>query len=75
METARRKGPEELGGGQRLEHADLDALNAGVPAEELLTLAHAAECLNISLSTADRASCSARDRRYNAMSADNPQQC
>ena len=75
VESARRKGLEKLGGGQRREHADLEALNAGVPAEELLTLAHAAGCLNVSLSTTDCASRYARDRRYNAMSADNPQQC
>jgi hypothetical protein len=33
------------------------------------------DILNISLSTIDRASRYARDRRYNAMSANDPQQC
>jgi RNA polymerase sigma factor (TIGR02999 family) len=98
VESARRKGREKHGGGQRREHADLDALDAGAPAEELLslhealeqfaahdpmkaklvelrffgglTLAQAAECLNISLSTADRAWRYARAWLYNAMSAD-----
>jgi RNA polymerase sigma factor (TIGR02999 family) len=98
VETARRKGRVKHGGGQRREPADLDALDAGAPAEELLslhealeqfaahdplkarlvelrffgglTLAQAAECLNISLSTADRSWRYARAWLYNAMSAD-----
>jgi RNA polymerase sigma factor (TIGR02999 family) len=98
VESARRKGREKHGGGQRRQHADLDALDAGAPAEELLalhealeqfaahdplkaklvelrffgglTLAQAAECLSISLSTADRAWRYARAWLYNAMSAD-----
>jgi RNA polymerase sigma factor (TIGR02999 family) len=98
VETARRKGREKHGGGRRREHADLDALNANAPAEELLalhdaleqlsahdplkarlvelrffgglTLAQAAECLDISLSTADRAWRYARAWLYNAMSGD-----
>ncbi len=98
VESARRKGREKHGGGQRREHADLDALDTGAPAEELLslhealeqfaahdptkaklvelrffgglTLAQAAECLSISLSTADRAWRYARAWLYNAMSTD-----
>jgi RNA polymerase sigma factor (TIGR02999 family) len=98
VEAARRKGREKHGGGRRREHADLDALDAGAPAEEILTLhealerfaAHdplkarlvelrffggltleqAAECLNISLSTADRAWRYARAWLYTAMSGD-----
>jgi RNA polymerase sigma factor (TIGR02999 family) len=101
VETARRKGREKHGGGLRREHADLDTLNAGAPAEEILslhealeqfaahdpikarlvelrffgglTLAQAAECLNISPSTADRAWRYARAWLYNAMSADGPE--
>jgi RNA polymerase sigma factor (TIGR02999 family) len=101
VETARRKGREKHGGGRRREHADLDALDAGAPAEELLTLhealeqfaahdplkaklvelrffggltlAQAAECLNISLSTADRAWRYARAWLYSAMSGDDPE--
>jgi hypothetical protein len=38
-----------------------------------LTLAQAAECLNISLSTADRSWRYARAWLYNAMSADDPE--
>jgi RNA polymerase sigma factor (TIGR02999 family) len=98
VESARRKEREKHGGGRRREHADLDTLNAGGPAEEILTLhealeqfaahdplkaklvelrffggltlAQAAECLNISLSTADRSWRYARAWLYNAMSAD-----
>jgi RNA polymerase sigma factor (TIGR02999 family) len=98
VETARRKGRAKHGGGRRREHPDLDALDAGAPAEELLTLhealvrfaahdplkarlvelrffggltlAEAAECLNISPSTADRAWRYARAWLYNAMSGD-----
>jgi RNA polymerase sigma factor (TIGR02999 family) len=98
VEAARRKGREKHGGGRRREHADLDALDAGAPAEELLTLhdtleqlaahdplkarlvelrffggltlAQAAECLNISLSSADRAWRYARAWLYSAMSGD-----
>jgi RNA polymerase sigma factor (TIGR02999 family) len=101
VETARRKGREKHGGGQRREHADLDTLAAGAPAEEILslhdaleqfaahdplkarlvelrffgglTLAEAAECLNISPSTADRAWRYARAWLYNAMSAGDPE--
>ena len=101
VETARRKGREKHGGGRRREHPDLDALDAGAPAEELLTLhealeqfaahdplkarlvelrffggltlAQAAECLNISLSTAHRGWRYARAWLYNAMSGDDPE--
>ena len=102
VETARRKGRKRHGGGQRREHADLDTLDAGAPAEEILalhealeqfaahdplkarlvelrffgglTLAEAAECLNISPSTADRAWRYARAWLYNAMSGDESEQ-
>ena len=98
VETARRKRRQKHGGGQCRQYADLDTLDAGAPAEELLTLhealeqfaahdplkarlvelrffggltlAQAAECLNISLSTADRGWRYARAWLYNAMSAD-----
>ena len=101
VETARRKGREKHGGGLRRQQADLDALDAGAPAEELLTLhealeqfaahdplkaklvelrffggltlAQAAECLNISPATADRAWRYARAWLYNAMSGDDPE--
>jgi RNA polymerase sigma factor (TIGR02999 family) len=101
VEAARRKGREKHGGGRRREHADLDTLDAGAPAEELLslhealeqlaahdplkarlvelrffgglTLSQAAECLDISLSTADRGWRYARAWLYNAMSADGPE--
>src|SRR5262249_25593061 len=101
VEAARRKGRAKHGGGQWREHADLDALDAGAPAEELLalpnalaqfaahdplkarlvelrfsgglTLAEAAACLDISLSTADRAWRYARAWLYNAMSAGDPE--
>jgi RNA polymerase sigma factor (TIGR02999 family) len=101
VETARRKGREKHGGGRRREHADLDALNAGAPAEEILTLhdaleqltlhdpvkaklvelrffggltlAQAAECLDISLSTADRGWRYARAWLYNAMAGEEPE--
>jgi RNA polymerase sigma factor (TIGR02999 family) len=101
VETARRKGREKHGGGQRREQVDLDTLDAGAPAEELLalhealeqfaahdplkarlvelrffgglTLAQAAECLDISLSTADRAWRYARAWLYDAMSGDDPE--
>jgi RNA polymerase sigma factor (TIGR02999 family) len=43
VENARRKGREKHGGGRRREHADLDALQAGGPAEELLALHEALE--------------------------------
>jgi DNA-directed RNA polymerase specialized sigma24 family protein len=90
----------KYGGGQGREHADLDTLDAGAPADEILTLqealeqfaahdplkaklvelrffggltlAQAAECLNISLSTADRAWRYARAWLYDAISADDP---
>jgi RNA polymerase sigma factor (TIGR02999 family) len=98
VENARRKGREKHGGGRLREYADLDALQAGGPDEELLalhealeqfalhdplkarlvelrffaglTLAQAAECLNISGSTADRAWRYARAWLYSAMSGD-----
>jgi RNA polymerase sigma factor (TIGR02999 family) len=101
VETARRKGREKHGGGRERELADLDALDAGAPAEEVLTLhealeqfaahdplkarlvelrffggltlAQAAECLNISLSTADRAWRYARAWLYDAMAGDGPE--
>jgi RNA polymerase sigma factor (TIGR02999 family) len=101
VEAARRKGCQKHGGGLRRQQADLDTLDAGAPAEELLTLhealeqfathdplkarlvelrffggltlSQAAECLNISLSTADRAWRYARAWLYNAMSADDPE--
>jgi RNA polymerase sigma factor (TIGR02999 family) len=43
VENARRKGRVKHGGGLRREHADLDTLHAGAPAEELLTLHEALE--------------------------------
>ena len=83
VEHARGKARHKRGGGRRREYADLDALSAGGPAEDLLalhdalddfaahdpvkarlvelhffaglTLDEAAECLDISPSTADRA--------------------
>jgi RNA polymerase sigma factor (TIGR02999 family) len=101
VESARRKGREKHGGGRRREQADLDTLDAGAPAAEILTLhealeqfaahdpvkaklvelrffggltlAQAAECLNISPSTADRAWRYARAWLYNAMSGDDPE--
>jgi RNA polymerase sigma factor (TIGR02999 family) len=100
VDCARRKGRKKRGGGRRREHADLDALQAGGPAEELLavhealeqfaahdplrarlvalhffgglTLAEAAECLNISLSTAARGWRYARAWLYTAMVGDDP---
>ncbi len=102
VDAARRKGREKRGGGRRREHADLDALHADAPADELLalhealerfaghdavkaklvelrffgglTLAEAAECLNISASTADRAWRYARAWLYNAMSGEESEQ-
>jgi RNA polymerase sigma factor (TIGR02999 family) len=96
VENARRKGRIKHGGDQRREHADLDTLCAGAPADELLalhealeqfaahdpvkarlvelrffaglTLEQAAQCLNISLSTADRGWRYARAWLYDAMS-------
>jgi RNA polymerase sigma factor (TIGR02999 family) len=101
VEAARRKGREKHGGGRRREHADLNTLHAGSPADELLalhealerfaaldpvkaklvelrffaglTLEEAAGCLNISLSTADRAWRYARAWLYDAMSGDKPE--
>jgi RNA polymerase sigma factor (TIGR02999 family) len=101
VEAARKKGRQKHGGGRRREHADLDALDADAPAEEILnlhealeqfaghdplkarlvelrffgglTLAQAAECLNISLSTADRAWRYARAWLYSAMAGDGPE--
>ena len=98
VEHARAKGRAKRGGGRRLDHPDLDALQAGGPADDLLTLhdalelfaAHdatkarlvelrffagltleqAAACLDISLSTADRAWRYARAWLYTAMSGD-----
>src|SRR5262245_41699271 len=43
VENARRKGREKHGGGRRREHADLAALQADGPAEELLALHEALE--------------------------------
>jgi RNA polymerase sigma factor (TIGR02999 family) len=43
VESARRKGRVKRGGGWRREHAALDALDAGAPAEELLNLHEALE--------------------------------
>ena len=99
IEKARRKRRDKHGGGRRRQFADLDALQAGGPAEELLalndalehfaaldplkaklvelrffaglTLEQAADCLNISLSTADRAWRYARAWLYAAMAGDN----
>jgi RNA polymerase sigma factor (TIGR02999 family) len=96
IENARRKGRDKHGGGRRRQYADLDALRAGGPAEELLalhealeqfarhdpvkaklvelrfftglTLQEAADCLDISLSTADRGWRYARAWLYDAMS-------
>jgi RNA polymerase sigma factor (TIGR02999 family) len=95
VEAARRKGREKHGGGRKRQQADLDALDANAPAEELLalhealerfaahdpvkaklvelrffaglTLEQSAECLGISLSTADRAWRYARAWLYAAM--------
>jgi RNA polymerase sigma factor (TIGR02999 family) len=100
VENARRKQRGKHGGGRRREHADLDALHAGGPAQELLalhealeqfaahdpqkaklvelrffagvTLEQAAHCLDISLSTADRAWRYARAWLYQAMAGENP---
>jgi RNA polymerase sigma factor (TIGR02999 family) len=83
VENARARGRVKRGGGRRREHPQLDALDVGGPAEDLLvlhdsleqfaahdplkaklvelrffaglTLEQAAECLDISSSTADRA--------------------
>jgi RNA polymerase sigma factor (TIGR02999 family) len=99
VENARRKGRDKHGGGRRRVSADLDALQAVQPAEELLalhealeqfaahdplkaklvelhfftglTLAQAAQCLDISLSTANRAWHYARAWLYAAMADDN----
>jgi RNA polymerase sigma factor (TIGR02999 family) len=99
VENARRKARDKHGGGRKRVSADLDALQAGEPAEELLalhealeqfaahdpvkaklvelrfftglTLAQAAQCLDISLSTANRAWCYARAWLYAAMADDN----
>src|SRR5437879_2604810 len=101
IENARRKGRDKHGGGRRREHPDLDALQAGGPAQELLalhealaqfalhdplkaklvelrffaglTLQQAADCLGISLSTADRGWRYARAWLYAAMSDDDSQ--
>jgi RNA polymerase sigma factor (TIGR02999 family) len=98
VENARRKGRVRHGGRRRREHPDLDALQAGGPAEELLALhealeqfaareplkaklvelrffagltrVQAAECLGISLSTADRGWRYARAWLYAAMAGD-----
>src|SRR5262245_59529295 len=100
VENARSRGRLKRGGERRREHADLDTLDAGGPAEEILalhealeefanqdplkaklvelrffgglTLAEAAECLDISLSTADRGWRYARAWLYAAMSGDDP---
>jgi len=98
VEAARAKGCRKRGGGRRREHPDLDALDVGGPAEDLLalhdaleqfaahdpvkarlvelrffaglTLEQAAECLDISPSTADRAWRYARAWLYAAMAGD-----
>jgi RNA polymerase sigma factor (TIGR02999 family) len=98
VENARRKGRLKHGGGRRREHPDLDALQAGGRAQDLLalhealekfavhdpfkaklvelrffaglTLEQAAQCLDISLSTADRAWRYARAWLYHAMAGD-----
>jgi RNA polymerase sigma factor (TIGR02999 family) len=95
VENARAKGRLKRGGGRHREHPDLDAYQAGGPAEDLLalhdaldkfaahdpvkaklvelrffaglTLDEAAACLDISLSTADRAWRYARAWLYTAM--------
>jgi RNA polymerase sigma factor (TIGR02999 family) len=100
IENARRKGRDKHGGGRRREYPDLDALQAGGPAQELLalhealerfaahdplkaklvelrffaglTLEQAAECLDISLSTADRGWRYARAWLYAAIAGDDP---
>ena len=100
VESARRKGCLKHGGGRAREYPDLDALQAGGPAEELLalhdalerfaahdavkarlvelrffaglTLEQAAECLDISPSTADRAWRYARAWLYAAMADRDP---
>jgi RNA polymerase sigma factor (TIGR02999 family) len=43
VERARRKGREKHGGGRRREHADLDALDASGPPQEILALHEALE--------------------------------
>jgi RNA polymerase sigma factor (TIGR02999 family) len=101
VENARRKQRGKHGGGRQRQAADLDALNAGSPAQELLdlhealeqfaahdprkaklvelrffaglTLEEAAGCLDISLSTADRAWRYARAWLYQAMAGENPE--
>jgi DNA-directed RNA polymerase specialized sigma24 family protein len=101
VENARRKGRIKHGGGRGRQHADLDALDAGGPPQELLalhealeqfalrdplkaklvelrffgglTLEQAAECLNMSLSTAARAWRYARAWLQAAMSGDDPE--
>jgi RNA polymerase sigma factor (TIGR02999 family) len=98
VENARRKQRGKHGGGRRRQYADLDAIHAGGPAQELLalhealeqfaahdprkaklvelrffaglTLEQAAGCLDISLSTADRAWRYARAWLYRAMADD-----
>jgi RNA polymerase sigma factor (TIGR02999 family) len=101
VENARRKGRDKHGGGRRRVHPDLDNLQAGAPAEELLalhealeqfaahdptkaklvelrffagmTLEQAAACLDISLSTAERAWRYARAWLYTALSGNEPE--
>ena len=101
VDAARRRGRAKRGGDRKREYANLDTLDAGAPAEELLalhesleqfaahdavkaklvelryfgglTLAEAAECLNISPSTADRAWRYARAWLYTAMSEGEPE--
>ena len=74
VENARAKARVKRGGGRRREHPDLDAFHDPVKAKlvELrffagLTLEEAAGCLEISLSTADRAWRYARAWLYTAM--------
>jgi len=101
VENARRKGRDKHGGGRRREGADLDALSARDPGEDLLalhealerfaahdpvkaklvelrffaglTLEQAADCLDISLSTADRGWRYARAWLYAAMAGPDPE--
>jgi RNA polymerase sigma factor (TIGR02999 family) len=43
VDSARARGSEKRGGGRRREHPDLDALGAGAPAEQVLSLHEALE--------------------------------
>ncbi len=102
VENARRKGREKHGGGRQRENADLDALSADGPTQQILalhaaleqfaihepqkaklvelrffgglTLEQAASCLEISLSTADRAWRYGRAWLYAAMADADPKE-